>query len=675
MSNHEATAPAEDGVTLPRPEDDRAEAAAETSSDVADMPAAAPSTGAAPKEVTPADAKPPQLHEWFDRVFVINCAHRPDRLLEFQNEIDGKAIADLSRIRVYPAVIGDYTTHPAGFGGGNGAWGCILPENRVQGRIRSASKARYSGDAVRLVTRRGARVTVTVNHPILTEHGFVRAGDLRQGINLLGYRRDIKPSAPKHDIENHPPLVGEMFDALKRGGLPARCKRRSPLDFYGDGEFLHGDIDIVDIDGSLPYPGARSDAKGAKDDVLLWRHQNLPGFLPGFGSPQVRRPHELASRFRVRTGVPPILTGGVLLAKCHSGATQHAADTRTVGVAFGHEVAWTEVEIPGQLFYSRAGSVTVDDFSCFATGESAGIRQVRRRGATSQDNSFAGKPGAYGVGTRAAEAREGVQRRAGLIPLPEIRQHVGGKFTGSGRYYSVGPAADLDACIDQLAFESVAVEAELFRKLAKGSPGVVEADELVYIERFHYEGDVFDFGTTCGYFTISHQDCNSENGIIVSNCLQSHRRIFEDLMHERDERGDMTWRSALILEDDVFFLENALEQLQKFMQNVPQDWGQLYLGGQHRMKVTRTPHPGVVVGNSVNRTHAYAISSTYVQAIYRHVSYMMDYNGNNYHIDHQLERAHQRHDWPVYCPDKWICGQRAGSSNVSGKTLPAMVWQ
>lgn len=156
-------------------------------------------------------------------------------------------------------------------------------------------------------------------------------------------------------------------------------------------------------------------------------------------------------------------------------------------------------------------------------------------------------------------------------------------------------------------------------------------------------------------------------------CLQSHRRIMEDLMHIRDERLDMSWEGALILEDDVFFLDNALEDLQRFMTHVPSDWGQLYLGGQHRQKPT--PHGDYVsIGNSVNRTHAYAVSRQHIQSIYAHVSYMMDYNGTNKHIDHQLEVAHQRKAWPVYCPTRWVCGQRAGNSNISGKTLPALTW-
>lgn len=157
-------------------------------------------------------------------------------------------------------------------------------------------------------------------------------------------------------------------------------------------------------------------------------------------------------------------------------------------------------------------------------------------------------------------------------------------------------------------------------------------------------------------------------------CLQSHRRIMEDLMHDRDDREDLAWERALILEDDVFFLENALKDLNAFMEEVPSDWGQIYLGGQHRKEVTNTYSPHVVQANSVNRTHAYAVSRDSIHAVYRHVSYMKDYHSHK-HIDHQLELAHQRGDWKVYAPPRWICGQRAGSSNISGKQTEDMTWQ
>jgi hypothetical protein len=157
-------------------------------------------------------------------------------------------------------------------------------------------------------------------------------------------------------------------------------------------------------------------------------------------------------------------------------------------------------------------------------------------------------------------------------------------------------------------------------------------------------------------------------------CLRSHQRILEDVLHTRDDRHQMTLQSVLILEDDIIFKEDALGKLNEFMEALPENWGQIYLGGQHRRGTSPTEFPGVVLGNSVNRTHAYGISQKTFQPLYRHISYATDYRGTHKHIDHQLELAHQRKDWSVYCPEEWIAGQRAGSSNISGKMNGDQFW-
>lgn len=175
-----------------------------------------------------------------------------------------------------------------------------------------------------------------------------------------------------------------------------------------------------------------------------------------------------------------------------------------------------------------------------------------------------------------------------------------------------------------------------------------------------------------GDWTTSPADWNSGWG--AWGCLRSHQRILEDVLHDRDQRGQLSCRNILVLEDDVTFKEDALEKLNFFMQAVPDDWGQIYLGGQHRRRVNTTDREGVVIGMSVNRTHAYALNSPTYTAFYRHISYATDYRGTNKHIDHQLELAHNRQDWPVYCPIEWIAGQRAGSSNISGKTNDTQFW-
>ncbi len=157
-------------------------------------------------------------------------------------------------------------------------------------------------------------------------------------------------------------------------------------------------------------------------------------------------------------------------------------------------------------------------------------------------------------------------------------------------------------------------------------------------------------------------------------CARTHSRILEDVMHVRDDRGEMALRNVLILEDDVYFVDNALHMLNEFMPKVPRDWGQIYLGGQHQRPTDLIPEIGVLIGNSVNRTHAYAVSRTHIQAVYRHINNAQDYIGTSKHIDHQLEVAHYRKDWPVYCPVKWIAGQEAGKSDISGLTNRRMLW-
>ena len=185
-------------------------------------------------------------------------------------------------------------------------------------------------------------------------------------------------------------------------------------------------------------------------------------------------------------------------------------------------------------------------------------------------------------------------------------------------------------------------------------------------------GKVIYYPAIIGDWTTCPDDWGSGRG--AWGCLRSHQRILEDVLHIRDDRWDLNIDSVLIMEDDVIFKDDALQKLNEFMEAVPKDWGQIYLGGQHRRHPMPIENPNIVIGKSVNRTHAYAVNAPKLTALYRHISYASDYRGSTKHIDHQLELAHRRGDWPVYCPKEWIAGQRAGSSNISGKTNETKFW-
>lgn len=189
---------------------------------------------------------------------------------------------------------------------------------------------------------------------------------------------------------------------------------------------------------------------------------------------------------------------------------------------------------------------------------------------------------------------------------------------------------------------------------------------VAHLQKFADMGKVEIVRGVVGDWVTCPADWNSGAG--AWGCLRTHQRVIEDFIHVRDDREQMALDSLLVLEDDVVFADDALARLEEFMEVVPDDWGQIYLGGQHRSSFMPTTFACCVVGRSVNRTHAYAVHARAICHLYRHISYASDYRGTTKHIDHQLELAHHRADWKVYCIEPWIAGQAAGSSNVSGKT-------
>tara|TARA_R110002050_G_scaffold6871_3_gene27674 strand:- start:1390 stop:2079 length:690 start_codon:yes stop_codon:yes gene_type:complete len=158
-------------------------------------------------------------------------------------------------------------------------------------------------------------------------------------------------------------------------------------------------------------------------------------------------------------------------------------------------------------------------------------------------------------------------------------------------------------------------------------------------------------------------------------CLRSHSNIVEGLINEQIVTG-IKVPNILILEDDVEFIPNCLEMIGAFLVKVPPDWDQIYLGGQHRLPHEKTSVSRIFRGNSINRTHAYALKRKVYKKFYVHINHAPDYmDKKNHHVDHQLELAHRRKDWNVYCPPIWYAGQAEGKSDVCEQDLDSRLWQ
>lgn len=146
-------------------------------------------------------------------------------------------------------------------------WNSLLPGTQIAGDVLSASKAEYAGPIVEIETGQGSRLALTINHPVLTQRGFVAAHELRKGDDLFQYLPEIDRftkavrengvALPKMfgravDDEDAPPGIQDVFDAFLATTARSQLARSTPLDFHGDAVFHQGDVHVVGADGMLP---------------------------------------------------------------------------------------------------------------------------------------------------------------------------------------------------------------------------------------------------------------------------------------------------------------------------------------------------------------------------------------------------------------------------------------
>ena len=65
-----------------------------------------------------------KLNELFDKVFVINCSHRKDRLLKLKENFQLPGVVDFSDVEIFNAINGFKMKLPPYWRRGRGTWGC-----------------------------------------------------------------------------------------------------------------------------------------------------------------------------------------------------------------------------------------------------------------------------------------------------------------------------------------------------------------------------------------------------------------------------------------------------------------------------------------------------------------------------------------------------------------------
>jgi hypothetical protein len=151
-------------------------------------------------------------------------------------------------------------------------------------------------------------------------------------------------------------------------------------------------------------------------------------------------------------------------------------------------------------------------------------------------------------------------------------------------------------------------------------------------------------------------------------CYRSHLQILE-------HAWNTGLQSYLVFEDDAIFVEDFAEKLAKYMETIPEDWEQAYLGGQLLYEIEHPPHrinDEWLIPYNVNRTHCFAVHNRGYAKLYKHLFKVPFEQGE--HIDHHLGRLHEEKGVNVYVPNEWLVGQDGGWSNISGKENPPHFW-
>lgn len=358
----------------------------------------------------------------------------------------------------------------------------------------AATARRYEGDLVTIVFADGQEVPVTPNHPVLTPDGWVAAGDLREGSEVLRAADADRVAARliPHDrqavarIEDVARALGELGPVLA-GLVPLAAE-----DFHGDGS---GDdyVEVVRAAGDAVrdlQPEAAKKCAQCGLPLAAW-----PALLGG-GDLQALGLGGNTATARLVGGAEhdsPLSLGGALPAQMHGGRSVAPVDSRSIE----HPVdgAPADAVLSGDGLSGHAACEVTHQAGRSRLAPAVGGEPVSQRDATPDQVLTEGLTadvahgGACGDGgTSLVLPDRGVQLGE-VGHLPSWRQ--------SGR-------ADMFP-------ESHAADADHGRALAHRLSGLVGVECVAEVRREScWAGHVYNLETVSGWYFA--------NGIIAHNC-------------------------------------------------------------------------------------------------------------------------------------------------------------
>lgn len=129
---------------------------------------------------------------------------------------------------------------------------CFLPDTIVSGDFIAGSKVYYSGKIVEIHTASGKRLSITPNHRIATDSGWIKANELTKGMNAIG-NCDVINSHNGGKVNNQQSVstIKDIFESIGIHGTFRLMDIITGLYFDGDSKFMNGAINIVDMNIEL----------------------------------------------------------------------------------------------------------------------------------------------------------------------------------------------------------------------------------------------------------------------------------------------------------------------------------------------------------------------------------------------------------------------------------------
>jgi len=129
--------------------------------------------------------------------------------------------------------------------------------------------------------------------------------------------------------------------------------------------------------------------------------------------------------------------------------------------------------------------------------------------------------------------------------------------------------------------------------------------------------------------------------------------------------GHSGWHRAAVGPETILYWFPAFaEKVRTFLAEVPDDWDQLMLGGQHYGSARgRTDNARIVRCTNCQRTHAYALRGRFLRDLYQR--WMETRSGHCDHVMGPMQRNYR-----VYAPEPFLCGQGQGKSDIRGSLDP-----